>query len=351
MKTTQDIATLARAAGAAGQSWAQLTCDDAVQDYVCDHDATDADLAMWRAAFDAGEAEHLTAQGWLSRWTTAPTDYDCFGTTTAEQCGDWYGKPLRHILCHPHHAGYQAGRNSSGNHPTWDEDPRIEERVAAERAERWKVEDAARAARRTTGLAWLTAATEAEIDDAKDRDEVESRGLTYVDLRDELQRRADTIAAAERAATWTRCRAAFDDGAIIIDDGTPGFRGVYGWISGQPTRIHYDARVTEHYAHPGDAEHATVSEAGSLAYVADWIASGRMRVVSPGDVPPEPVVKRIGHECWKDIRRVEVVGRTVWVGRARGAYEMLVLDERGRIVRAKAVLAAATTAASPTSTT
>lgn len=342
-----DIPTLARTAGASGQSWTQFQYCDAVQDYVCEHDATDADLTAWRAAFDAGEAEYLAAQGWVSRWTTAPADYDCFGTTTAEQCGDWHGKSLRRILCHPHHAGYQASRNSSGMHPTWDEDPRIEERAASERAERWKADDAARADRRTAGLAWLAASSEAEIEDAEDRDEVESRGLTYQELRDELQRRKISAIAAERAVVWTRCRAAFQDGAILVDNGTPGFRGTYGWISGHPTHIYYDARVTEHYAHPGDAEHATVvaagidsTRAGSLAYVADWIASGRMWIVSPDDVPPEPVVRRIGHECWKEIRRVEVAGRTVWVGRARGAYELLVLDERGRIVRAKAVLSA-----------
>ena len=51
------------------------------------------------------------------------------------------------------------------------------------------------------------------------------------------------------------------------------------WIPGQPTRIYYDARVQEHWAHPGDAEKATVvgskggAMAGSLAYVAEIIAA------------------------------------------------------------------------------
>jgi hypothetical protein len=33
------------------------------------------------------------------------------------------------------------------------------------------------------------------------------------------------------------------DGAILVDDGTPGQRGVYGWIPGQPSRIYYDVCV------------------------------------------------------------------------------------------------------------
>jgi hypothetical protein len=118
---------------------------------------------------------------------------------------------------------------------------------------------------------------------------------------------------------------------------------VYGWIKGQPTRIYYGVHVKEHRAHPGDAEQATVVSterapqvAGSLAYVADWIATGRYRVVAADDVPPEPVVRRIGHERWKEIVRVQVDGRTVWVGRVSG-FTPMVLDAAGRIVRAKAV--------------
>ncbi len=161
------------------------------------------------------------AQGWVSRWTTAPTDYDTFGTTTAEICSDWHGKPLRRILCHPHHAGYQAARNSSGMHATWDADPRVEEREAAERAERRRAEDAARATRRAQSLAWLTTATKDEIEGIKDRDEVGAHGLTYADIHEDAQRRATAAAETERAATWERCRSAFADGAILVDDGAP----------------------------------------------------------------------------------------------------------------------------------
>jgi hypothetical protein len=36
--------------------------------------------------------------GWVAFWTTAPEDYDWFGTGTAEQCGEWKGKQLRRVV-------------------------------------------------------------------------------------------------------------------------------------------------------------------------------------------------------------------------------------------------------------
>lgn len=344
--TTDDIATLARAAGAAGRSWGQFCCDDAVQDYVNEHGGSDVDLDAWRAAFNAGEVEHLAGQGWVSRWTTAPADYDVFGTTTAELCGDWRGKPLRRILCHPHHAGYQAGRNSSGMHPTFDVDPRVEEREAAERAERRRAEDAARAARRDTGLVWLAAASEQEIDDARDRDEVESSGLTYRDLDDELKRRQTARVEAERAAEWERCATAVRPGMILIDDGEPSRQGQWGRIPGREPAAHYDVRITNDWAKVADQ--ATVVDGrgaavGALSSVADWIASGRLRVVSADAVPPEPVVRRLGLSGFRplgEIRRVDVDGRPAWVGRGSTDYHPIALDERGHLVRGRRAAAA-----------
>jgi hypothetical protein len=339
-----DLIQLASAFGESGRSWAQFQCDDAVQDYVDAHDDYENHIESWQAAWQAGEAEYLAKQGWVSRWTTAPKDYDTFGTKTAEQCGEWKGSPLRRILCHPHHAGYQESRNGSGNYPTWSEDPRIEEREHMERRERLDRLRAEDEARRAAGLIWLTAAAESEIEEARDRDEVESRGLTYMDLRDELVRRDATREAEARAAEWARCRAAFQDGAILVDEGTPGMHGVYGWIAGKPTHIHYNVRVIEHWAHPGDADEASVTgdergtaSAGSLSHVAAGIECGRYRVVPADDVPPEPVTRRIGHERWKEILKIQVGVRTVWVGRKRFSYDPMVLDAAGRIVRAKAV--------------
>jgi hypothetical protein len=118
---------------------------------------------------------------------------------------------------------------------------------------------------------------------------------------------------------------------------------VYGWIPGQPSRIYYDVRVVEHWAHPGDAEQASVvggehsiAPAGSLADVADWIARGRCRVVTADDVPPEPVACRNGHDHWRKIVKVQAGERTVWVGYPPVGYAPMVLDATGRIVRAKA---------------
>lgn len=343
--TAHDIERIAREMGASGRAWNDFASDDATQDFVTTHDnAPDAYVETWKAAFNVGEVEYLTAQGWISQWTTAPDDYDCFGTVTAEQCGDWHGKPLRRILSHPHHAGYQASRNSSGNHPTWSVDPRIEEREATERRERWQLEDAARATRRETGLAWLATASEDEIEEAKERDEVESRGLKYVELRDEIKRREAVLAETERAAEWDRCRAAFEDGVIIVDEGTPGYRGTWGWVAGRPTHIYYGVRLTGDWRKVADeavVEGASRDNAGSLAMVADSLACGRMRVVAENDVPPEPVVRRIGHERWKTIVRAEVAGRVVWVGRVSSWSEPLVLDSAGKIVRAKGARSAA----------
>lgn len=344
--TSAVIAELARAAGASGRSWGDWCCDDVVQDYVGNRSDADADIDAWRAAFQAGEVEHMASQGWVSRWTTAPSDYDTFGTVTAETCGNWHAKPLRRVLCHPHHAGFQASRYSSGMHPTWDEDPRVEEQRAAERQERWAREDAERAERRATGLAWLAKATENEIEQAKDGDAVESRGLTYVDLRDELKRRADVAASVERASVWQSCRSAFADGAILVDDGRPGERGRWGWIPGRESYVYYGCRVEPHWAQVDDAERASVLDAdgkcaGSLLSVASQIANGQLRIVTANEVPPAPVVNRIGHGIYREIRRVDCGKRTVWVGRPRMANSPLVLDESGRIVRARAVCEAA----------
>jgi hypothetical protein len=58
-------------------------------------------------------------------------------------------------------------------------------------------------------------------------------------------------------------------------------------------------------------------------------------VVGAGEVPPEPVVRRIGHERYASIVRSEVAGKTVWIGRPRFATTPIVLDDAGHIVRAK----------------
>jgi hypothetical protein len=75
---------------------------------------------------------------------------------------------------------------------------------------------------------------------------------------------------------------------------------------------------------------------GSLAYVADWLASGRLRLPREGEhVPPRPVIERVGQSRFKEIRRVDCAdGNAVWVGRPLFGAP-LVLDDRGHLVRSK----------------
>jgi hypothetical protein len=270
--------------------------------------------------------------------------YDSFGTTS-EPAGDWRGKELRKVLINPGFVGFHEGRYGSGLHGCWAADPRIEERELKERSARWRADDERRAAARAAGLEWLTSVTDAELEALKSED-VEAHGIGSADLRAELERRRSARADAERRATWERCRALVPDGAILVDDGSPPVRGSWGGtvMPGREPHVYYNVRVWEHWQKDADLAGVTTESresVGTLAMVAEWLASGRLRIVAADDVPPAPVTARIGHAVYRDIRRVQVGDRVVWVGRARFASEFLVLDERGRIVRSKAVRAAA----------
>ncbi len=85
--------------------------------------------------------------------------------------------------------------------------------------------------------------------------------------------------------------------------------------------------------------------AGSPLLVTEWLASGRVRLAIPGEeFPPRAVVDRLGGWArWRDIRKVDVGGKTVWVGRPTFG-ETMVLDDKGHLVRAKKVLAVALSA-------
>jgi hypothetical protein len=116
-------------------------------------------------------------------------------------------------------------------------------------------------------------------------------------------------------------------------------------IPGRAPRVYYAVKVQRGW--PDDADHANVigegfDNAGSLLSVAEWIASGRLRIATEADaVPPRAVVERIGWDRLRDIRRVDVDGRAVWLGRALWGTETLVLDEKGHLVRSKKVRDAA----------
>ena len=321
----------ARMAGASGQSWSDWQCSDEVQAWVDTPDGINGrkDIRACETAYREGVREHRIGEGWRVAWTTAPEGYDTFGTETipaadgAMGMGDWYGKTLRRVMMDPRHASYQADRYSSGLHSTWDEDPRIEEAASKARIERDRVEREERAEKRAKGLVWLKTldATDlaacAEFDDAHAH--ASAQGLTTADVRTEQARRQIAADDVKRADDWTRCLALVPEGSTILDPGTPGFRGTYGWIQGRPTHVYYNVRIV--HAWPDDVEHANVigegvndykgsCNAGSLDDVADMIARGAkgdaavdaegfhqrvMRIVPADSIPPRPVVERIGH--------------------------------------------------------
>lgn len=351
--TSALLLTLARAAGAADVSWAEWQCSDEVQALVDAGTVHGRDIRAAQEAYREGVREHRIAGGWLIRWTTANEDYDTFGTETVEACGDYHGKPLRRVIMDPHHATYQADRYGSGLHPTWEEDPRVLDAAAKARADEHTRYLAERDAKRAAGLDWLKTATDAELEDF---DVVEAHGVGYTDVRAERKRRVDAAEETKRAADWERCLAVIPEGCIIFDPGTEGFRGTYGWISGRPTHVYYNVRIVRGW--PDTVENANVigaavngGNAGSVEDVAGFLAQApgakdtggfplrSMRIVDASEVPPRPVVERIGHEHVLKIRRVEAAGRVVWVGRPTFG-EVLVLDEKGRLVRAQKVIKA-----------
>ena len=343
----------ARAAGVSGQSWMDWTASDEVQALVdapngiCSTDDTHA----LKVAFQDGAREHFLSRGWRVVWTTAPESYDTFGTDTVEtviaEGRDWHGKTLRCVIIDPQHYPYQTDRYRSGLHPTWGEDPRVEEARSKARLEQDRVEREAQEAKRVAGLEWLKVAADAEVeacleDDAA-HDHMVARGLTSADIRAEQARRVAVVADRARAAEWERCLAFVKEGSTILDLGTPDVRSTYGFIRGRPMHVYYNIRIVRGW--PDDAEHANVigdgnDNAGSVLPVAEHLKQGtRMRVLSPDAVPPRPVVERIGHERVAEIRRHEIEGRVVWSGRPRFGL-FLILDEKGHLVRSKKVLAA-----------
>ena len=337
----EKLLAMAREAGRAGESYSRWTASDAVQDLVFAVDC-DVDTAPIEAAFAEGAREWRIANGWRVMWTTAPSDYDGFGTETIAIDGEWYGKPLRRILIDPHYVTYQSNRNGSGNHRTWEIDPRIEEAQARERRERMDRERIEREAKHVAGLEWLKTATDDELEDF---DLFESKGVRFADVRVEKERRVKENASQAVAAEWSRCLALISEGATLIDDGEPSKRGQYGVIPGRDPHVYYAVRIVHGW--PDDADHANVmgegnENAGSVSYVADWIASGRLRVATPVDaIPPHAVLKRIGQDRVRDVCRVRVYDRTVWVGRPRWGAEALVLDDNGHLVRSKKIRDAA----------
>ena len=345
-----DLEKLAREAGAAGRSYTEWSMSDEVFAAVelLDEAGVRFDTRAYESAWREGRRAFRHGGGWVARWTTAPADYDLFGTETVEESGEWGGKKLRKVLIDPAHLDYQEGRYGSVLHGSWEEDPREQDRRRAEELAREKAERDAYEGRRKAGLEWLTSTPDSLLDgdeDALDA-ELRARCLRWEDARDERRNRKAKREAEERAATWARCRAAVPDGATLIDKGTEGSRGFYGWVPGRPPQAWRGIKVWPNHARPDDASEAWVydergpgrnSPVGSLLDVADDIAKGTKRLAGPDEVvPPRAVIDRIG-VAYTEILRVEVGGKVAWVRMPTHAREPLVLDDLGKIVRTKAL--------------
>jgi hypothetical protein len=321
---------------------------DEVQDAIAavDHWAR-ADQDAVEEAFGAGRRERSAAHGRII-WTTAPRDYDTNDATELEVVGDYFGKPLRKIAIDPEGYRYQTNRYASGTYGVWDKDPIEEDRAAREKYARQDAERAAVEAKRQAGVAWLRSATTAEL---ADEDLCWGHGARYDDIRAEKRRRHEETAETRRATGMARLKELVPDGVTLIDAGAyipPLMAGMHAVH--RPANVYFDVKLIHGW--PDDVEHAKfehgVGRAGGVIpaeRVMDLMTKGQLRHAKVGEVPPGPVVNRIGVDRWKEIRRVEVGGRVVWVGRATFGSQDLVLDEQGRLVRNRKLVEAAEAAA------
>lgn len=345
--TIQILLDDARAAGRANRGVDDWANSDAVQSAL---DALDAagvrvDFDDVHAAYADGYRAYQLA-AWTLMWTTAPAAYDSGGTTTVDDGGDWCGKHVRRVAIEPESVGWQTTRYGSGMHGAWPEDPRVTEARQAAQARRERDQRTQALALRDAGLQWIRTADPSvlELTDVN-YDVWHEHELTTEDVRVERARRTEVDAAAARAAEFCRCLAIVDPGMTIIDPGAPrvaaghpaAVRAPYVWIAVQ---------VVRGWPQDDPAKATVVGEggetAGSLIAVADALVAGRLRVAGPADVvPPLAVMKRVGHRDLSRYRRMDVGGTIVWIGGATFAYEPLILDGDGHIVRKKSIRNAA----------
>jgi hypothetical protein len=333
----------ARAAGAAGETWYQFQVDDALQRWIDEvgRDGYDSGIRHIEAAFEAGAAEQRKLNGWVERFTTAPADYDTFGTLHLRDAGDWNGKALRVVIIDPVHLNFQEMRYGSGLHGSWVEDPREVERARKEAFTRRIAEQKADEERRSSGLKWLRTATEDEIRDAHTVDELNPRGLQWSDAKAELERRKQEIEDLDRERRLARCREIVKDGMNIVEPRREPQRVddiLGGYVTKRrESRVYYSIRI----GYGNDPEEIQVSAdggegPGTLADVARAIDSGEYQI-GGDDLPPRPVLDRIGHSRLRDVTSHCIADQTVWVGAAIFASPM-VLNEKGHKVRKKSVV-------------
>ena len=337
----------ARVAGSSGKSWHDWVMSDEIQDVIASMEHfSRKDQDDIEKAFAEGRRERASTHGRII-WTTAPADYDGAEATELEVVGDYFGKPLRKIAVEPEGYSWQEGRYASGTYGVWDKDPIEEDRAVRVKQDAHMAEMAAVEAKRQAGAAWLRTASAAEL---ADEDVCWEHGATYKDIRAERTRRHEEAEGSKRSAGMARLMGLVPDGVTLIDEGGTA-HGPYGMRPvHRHAMIYHDVKLIHGW--PDDVEHAKfehgVGRSGGVIQaerILDLIDKGQLRHAKAGEVPPAPVVDRIGVERWKEIRRVVVGGKTVWVGRALFGSEDLVLDEKGKLVRAKKVVEAAIDAA------
>lgn len=346
-----ELCERARHAAATGADWDRVIFRDDINDAYCELSRSgDLDKDKLELAFVEGRREFRKTTGWIVAWTSARADYDQFDTEELE-CVDWNGRVLRRVLISPGNAVFQRSRYMSGAF-VWDEDPRETERRIRETIARDRADDDAKRIVREQGLSWLRSA---ELDLRTDEDlfdnELRSRGLSWNDLRAEQKRREDEAATKERAAEWNRCRSMFADGCTIVDRGRDAVRGTYGVIAGTDCAVYRNVRVVPHWSEKDSVGDAMVEDerhtnVGSLWLVADRLTKGEYRIAGVDEVlPPALVLDRVKPTRLTDVLRVETEGRVVWAVREKYSYsEILVMDERGHLVRKKSIKEAATIA-------
>lgn len=203
------------------------------------------------------------------------------------------------------------------------------------------------------GLEWLRSLSDVRLaelesfdDDERRHPELEAelhqRGLARGDLYDEARRRrqvkraseaADAKAAADKAhARWA---AEISKREHLYE---PGHRADGRFDKYQPAQIHYDVEAV------GDEVWATDCRGkrivvGDLEAVANCLRDGE-GFVPLEEPPPAAVLRRADRRDPDTVRRIDVDERAVWVCQFR--YEKPhVLDERGRKIRAREVVATA----------
>lgn len=341
-----DLCKRFRELAASGKDLDNILFDDSVHEVYCELcSLPEFNKDKLEAAFVEGRREHRITSGWIVVWTDARADYDQFGTEELD-CFDWNGRTLRRVLVEPGNLVFQRSRYLSGA-AYWDEDPReterkIQETIAKERSEREEKERI-----RAAGLEWIQTVDEKNWHRNKDKfdDELRLRGLNWNDVLHEQARRVVEQEAIERSKEWERCRSTFPDGCTIVDPGNDAYKAKFPDQPYGPSdvEIYRNVRVVPHWSAKDSVHDARVEDerhnfVGSLWRVADRLNKGLLRIAKEDEkLPPNAVVDRLKPSRLDRLVRVECEGRVVWAGRERFSYEIIVLDEQGRLVRKKSI--------------